>query len=589
MASKVAPEPDHRRYYYQIPINMALLVLSIVATLMVQRHEQSIGGGISRPLLFLLINIEIFIAIFLAASIIRQSVILFLERRKERPGSVFKKNLLFSFIFLSIIPGLFIFLGASKLVVKHLDLWFGSRLEQGFSGGITLYEEVTQEIRYRLTRAGEEITQQYPPFSLSSTYQGFETKWWPRNKNTVELGEEPQKWRSFREFNDRGIKELKEEFLELLEDLEKTGRMLDFFGSTYWLKSYPTGILALIYRPPASIRSALIKVQNAHTDYLKVREMKHLLKFNFYLQAVLLLFLVLVLAIWCAFYLARGISTPIQRLLEATLEVRAGNFAIEVPPMGSRDLQTLIISFNEMTKSLASAQDAMVKINTLKTWQEAVKQIAHEIKNPLTPINLTTQRLQRKCLPALSGEEAKILNESCSTILQQVDVIKKLVADFSVFAAPTRLDRQSHQIATVVREALTLFQLGYPGISFQVEAEDALPPLLIDAEKMKRVFVNLITNSIEAFKKVPLATPTLTIKIATDAQHMKISVEDNGPGIDPTIMDKLFLPYISTGKKNMGLGMAIVQEIVSQHGGTIEVHSLPSSGAIFLITLPLAY
>lgn len=587
MALKADQERNHRRYYYQIPINIALLALSIVATLIVQRHEQSIGGGISRPFLFLLINVEIFIAIFLAASIIRQSVILFLERRKERPGSVFKKNLLFSFIFLSILPGLFIFLGASKLVVKHLDLWFGSRLEQGFSGGITLYEEVTQEIRYRLTRAGEEIAQQHPPFSLSSTYQGFETKWWPRNKNTVELGEETQKWRSFREFNDRGIKELKEEFLELLEDLEETGRILDFFGSTYWLKSYPAGILAIIYRPPASIRSALIKVQNAHTDYLKVREMKHLLKFNFYLQAVLLLFLVLVLAIWCAFYLARGISTPIQRLLEATLEVRAGNFALEVPPMGSRDLQTLIISFNEMTKSLASAQEAMVKINTLKTWQEAVKQIAHEIKNPLTPIHLTTQRLQRRCLPALTGEEAKILHESCTTILQQVNVIKKLVAEFSAFAAPSQLDRQPHQLAQVVGEALTLFQLGYPGVRFQLEVQENLPLLMIDAEKMKRVFVNLITNSIEAFKKVPLAVPTLTIKIARDAQHMKISVEDNGPGIDDAIRDKLFLPYISTGKKNMGLGLAIVQEIISQHGGTIEALAQESYGAKFLIKLPL--
>ncbi len=603
---------NHKRYYYQIPMNVAILATSIFFTTMVERYEHNIGGGIGRPLLFLLINVEIFIAIFLAASIIRQSVILFLERRKERPGSVFKKNLLFSFIFLSILPGIFIFLGPSKLVVKHLDLWFGARVEQGLAGGLTLYQETSREMRHRLALAGASIADSMTipgATPLPIQIENFEVHWWPLEEEDINLKAETAQWRVFREFNDRGIKELKASFTNQLKTLTPdSSTIIDFFGSTYWVKHYPTGILALIFRPPAGVRSALIKIQNAHTDYMHVREMKHVLKFNFYLQAIILLFLVLVLAIWCAFYLARGISQPIQNLLEATNDVRAGKLKIQVEPTGSRDLQALSVSFNEMTKSLAAAQTDIdrknnelisntVKLNTLKTWQEAVKQIAHEIKNPLTPIQLTTQRLQRRCLPTLHGDEAKIFDESCSLILDQVSTIKRLVADFSSFAAPAKLDLQPCNIATLIQSVVALFQLSYPDIEFVIlrDGPEGLlrmigtkqdnPTIMIDIDKMKRVFVNLITNSIEAFKNAQTPKPTITITITsllviptsepgsnptlTHTKQLHITFQDNGPGIAPTVADKLFLPYISTGKKNMGLGLAIVHEIITQHGGTI--------------------
>ena len=703
----------HSRYYYQIPINIAFLAASILFTLMVQRYEHQIGGGIGRPLLFLLINVEIFIAILLAASIIRQSVILFLERRQKRPGSVFKKNLLFSFIFLSILPGIFIFLGASKLVVKHLDLWFGARIEQGLTSGLTAYQESTTSLRLSLNQAGAtlfaEFDTQHP---LPKTLDGFEIHWWPKHADTFNLASEVAQWRAFRELNDRPTKKLKADFLSLfLATASNNTAIVDFYGSTYWLKAYPKGMLAIIHRPPPLLRSALIKVQNAYSDYMNVREVKHVLKFNFYLQAILLLFLVLVLAIWCSFYLARGISEPIQQLLEATNAVRAGNLQAQVQTTGSPDLQALAESFNEMTKALAASHKAlaeknaellshMVKINTFKTWQEAVKQIAHEIKNPLTPIQLTTQRLQRKCLSTLPQETAAIFDDGCTMILGQVQVIKNLVADFSSFAAPSKLELKPCLLGPIIDDVVKLFQLSYPSItvthiklplkmdpgspldtialqslgmngggvvypeprvssltrepevegsgmtevelplkmdpgsqsgmtdvenphslpptnSLQQEPEpkaisktnptaifvipDADPgssifstliaaahstsPLMLDADKIKRVLVNLLTNSIEAFKNFSCKNPSITIQVTRERETTRIIVTDNGPGIAPEVLDKLFLPYISTSKKNMGLGLAITQEIIMQHGGNIAVTS-SSLGAIFIIDLP---
>ena len=616
MNTKNDPINYHSRYYYQIPINIAFLAASILFTLMVQRYEHQIGGGIGRPLLFLLINVEIFIAILLAASIIRQSVILFLERRQKRPGSVFKKNLLFSFIFLSILPGIFIFLGASKLVVKHLDLWFGARIEQGLTSGLTAYQESTTSLRLNLNQAGATLAAEFDTqHPLPKTLDGFEIDWWPKQADTFNLASEVAQWRAFRELNDRPTKKLKADFLSLfLATATNNTAIVDFYGSTYWLKAYPKGMLAIIHRPPPPLRSALIKVQNARADYMNVREVKHVLKFNFYLQAILLLFLVLVLAIWCSFYLARGISEPIQQLLEATNAVRAGNLQAQVQTTGSPDLQALAESFNEMTKALAASHKAlaeknaellshMVKINTFKTWQEAVKQIAHEIKNPLTPIQLTTQRLQRKCLSTLPQEAAAIFDDGCTMILGQVQVIKNLVADFSSFAAPSKLELKPCLLGPIIDDVVKLFQLSYPSITvthiklplkmdpgssiFSTHAADAdsTSPLMLDADKIKRVLVNLLTNSIEAFKNFSCQNPSITIQVTRERQTTRIIVTDNGPGIAPEVLDKLFLPYISTGKKNMGLGLAITQEIIMQHGGKIAVAS-SSPGAIFIIDLP---
>lgn len=616
MNTSNSPIGHHNRYYYQIPINIAFLAASILFTLMVQQYEHQIGGGIGRPLLFLLINVEIFIVILLAASIIRQSVILFLERRQKRPGSVFKKNLLFSFIFLSILPGIFIFLGASKLVVKHLDLWFGARIEQGLTSGLTAYQESTTSLRLNLNRAGATLAAEFDTqLPLPKTLDGFEIDWWPKRADTFNLASEVAQWRAFRELNDRPTKKLKADFLSLfLATASNNTAIVDFYGSTYWLKAYPKGMLAIIHRPPPPLRSALIKVQNARSDYINVREVKHVLKFNFYLQAILLLFLVLVLAIWCSFYLARGISQPIQQLLEATNAVRAGNLQAQVQTTGSPDLQALAESFNEMTKALAASHKAlaeknaellshMVKINTFKTWQEAVKQIAHEIKNPLTPIQLTTQRLQRKCLSTLPQETAAIFDDGCTMILGQVQVIKNLVADFSSFSAPSKPELKPCLLEPIIDDVVKLFQLSYPAIAIEHKSlplkmdpgssifsahpadADSAFFLMLDADKIKRVLVNLLTNSIEAFKNFSCQNPSITIQVTRERQTTRIIVTDNGPGIAPEVLDKLFLPYISTGKKNMGLGLAITQEIIMQHGGNIAVVS-SSPGGIFIIDLP---
>lgn len=690
------------RYYYQIPINAVLLVLSVLFTLAVQRHDQAIGGGISRPLLFFLINIEIFIAILLIVSIIRQSVILFLERRKGRPGSIFKKNLLFSFIFLSILPGAFVFFGASKLVVKHLELWFGTRVEVGLSSGLALYAATSQEMREQLAHQGAAwLDTGSERWAVSGSYP-FCSKVWHISEQGVSLGREPSRWRSFREFNDRGIKELKKSFIALLDTVTTTPKIIDFFGSTYWVARQEDRYLALVYRPPAPIRRELIRIQNAQSDYRALREVKSLLKFNFYLQAILLLILVLVLAIWCAFYLARGISEPIQLLLEATHDIKEGKLGAQIAPIGARDLQHLTESFNEMSRALSQAQaslnnknqelialfehlsvsvflisysgrvitcnqsaqslmskltgktlsvgrrfhslpkackdviqgmlwelefgkersrrevnlqelgqqlmlvlhlqrlgrgatspyllvvedlSSVMKENTFKTWQEAVKQIAHEIKNPLTPIQLATQRLQRRFNASLPDNEKKLLQEGCTLILDQVATIKRLVADFSSFAVAPRLELQPMSVGRLIDDVIALFRLSYPEIRFHVDTVNQEGTVLVDEDKIKRVFTNLITNSIEAFAGAQTEKPLITIKITEDLHKIYITLADNGPGIADDLRANMFLPYVSTSNKNMGLGLAIVHTIVTQHQGVIAV--VPSScGATFVIELP---
>jgi nitrogen fixation/metabolism regulation signal transduction histidine kinase len=404
------------------------------------------------------------------------------------------------------------------------------------------------------------------------------------------IKDEVKIWRKYRKINDRSTHSLKKAFFNIIKnpDFENP---FDFYGSLYWVKRSKNLIFVLVQRYPEEIRGPLIEVQNSISDYQQLKSMHNPIFLSYIFTFILVTLIILFLSIWCAFYFARGLVQPIHELISAMSKIRSGNLNSRITNHPSNDLRHLTIGLNDMTSALQQAQqklDAqnqeMLKINTLKTWQEAAKQMAHEIKNPLTPIQLATQRMQRKYSQVLGNDP--IFESSTNTILTQVKIIQDLVSHFYKFATLPQLNTQPTQINDLIKDSVSLYQISYPEIIFELSLDNSNTVLNLDQNKIKRVFTNLLDNSIRAMQKLADGRQKV-VAISTKMADNKLEIifSDTGPGIPKTMKTKLFLPYVSTEKKNMGLGLAIVHEIILQHGGTIQLES-SECGAKFKIELP---
>jgi len=590
-----------------------------------QKNQHLIGGGVNRTFLFLLINAHVVFVVLLLYLITRQGIKLFLERRKGVPGSVFKQNLLFAFILFSVIPSFFIFFTAGKFITKSIDRWFQAHVGQGLACGNTLHQHHTAVLRSTIAQDGQKLVRVLIKLQNSgldhirTVLTNYAVQHWGDQYAVYliranELGSkqllrnEVAVWRTFRTQNDCSMQSLRTAFVGRIRGMTEEASTFDFYGSLYWVKKVDASWLILAYRYPAPIRAALIRLEGAQTVYGQLLSMRSSMYVNYFLTFALITLLILFLSLWCAFYLARGISKPIHELLNATDKVRQGRWDTTVTVNPSSDLQQLARGFNEMTAAVRqahlqleekNAQDLVeiVKINKIKTWQEAARQMAHEIKNPLTPIQLATQRLQRRWKNA--QQDDPIFFDCTNTILQQVTIIKDLVSHFAEFASLPSLHIQPTDLPGLIREVFCLYQVSYPEIAFVQNFYSPQTVIDTDQKKMKLVLINLLDNSIRALKQGKAgsgggvlhdAEPgciTCTVTQAGSGNNIEILFADNGPGIPQLVRDTLFLPYVSTEKKNMGLGLAIVHDIISSLGGSIDL-ARADIGASFVIKLPAA-
>jgi len=222
----------------------------------------------------------------------------------------------------------------------------------------------------------------------------------------------------------------------------------------------------------------------------------------------------------------------------------------------------------------------------MAAWREVARRIAHEIKNPLTPIQLSAQRLRRR-YPEIIEEENSVFDQCTNTIIKQVDEIKLLVSEFSQFARMPKVNRAPANITKMINETLFLYKQAHADISFRVriDSQNPIPVFSFDIEQMKRCFINLVDNAVAVLPDGGIVNIILEPDKAEE--KLFIHVCDSGPGISEDEKLKLFEPYFSTKKTGTGLGLAIVSTIVSDHNGYIRVHNNTPHGTIFTIELPL--
>ena len=235
-----------------------------------------------------------------------------------------------------------------------------------------------------------------------------------------------------------------------------------------------------------------------------------------------------------------------------------------------------VLVFDNLTK--------LEKMQRMAAWREVARRIAHEIKNPLTPIQLSAQRLRRR-YPEILNEENSIFDQCTNTIITQVDELKRLVSEFSQFARMPKVHKSPDNLARLAQNTLFLYQEAHKNISFSCREDTVIPVFSFDAEQIKRCLINLLDNAVAVLPDG--GTIEIVLCLDQEQENVFIKVHDNGPGISTENKLKLFEPYFSTKKTGTGLGLAIVSTIVADHNGYIRVQDNTPTGSIFIIELPL--
>ena len=266
----------------------------------------------------------------------------------------------------------------------------------------------------------------------------------------------------------------------------------------------------------------------------------------------------------------------IELPLKLTIEGRPRSFLISVTALkddAGQHMGTLMV-FDDLTE--------LEKGQRMAAWREVARRIAHEVKNPLTPIALSAQRLKRKYAQFVDDT---IFEECTETIISQVELIRNLVNEFSSFARFPSANPVPCHLMPIVEETLALYREGHSGINFKINNTSDIPILNIDRQQMKQALLNLIDNAIGALK----GTGNITISVAHDPilKKVRMEVADDGPGISNEDKTRLFQPNFSTKKTGMGLGLTIVNTIIADHNGMINVQDNTPRGAKFVIELPV--
>ncbi|MCL1980176.1 MAG: ATP-binding protein [Proteobacteria bacterium] len=276
--------------------------------------------------------------------------------------------------------------------------------------------------------------------------------------------------------------------------------------------------------------------------------------------------------------LASGKST-IERHLRVTIR-RGETLSLQVNVTRMVDDHQQPIGFVIVFDNLTNLE----KAQRLAAWQEVARRIAHEIKNPLTPIQLSAQRLRKRYLDSI-GDNRDIFDQCTATIVNQVDEIKKLVSEFSNFARMPELHKEQKDLGQLIHEVVILYQEAHKHLTIACQIDPTVPEFLFDGVQIKRVLINLLDNAVSVLGGG--GTITVTLEFGSAADQVRMKVADTGPGITDEVKLRIFEPYFSTRKSGTGLGLAIAHTIVSEHGGTIRVVDNSPIGTVFAVELPL--
>ncbi|HGJ65463.1 TPA: HAMP domain-containing protein [bacterium] len=300
---------------------------------------------------------------------------------------------------------------------------------------------------------------------------------------------------------------------------------------------------------------------------------------------------IFLIALWISSLIAKEITEPINKLVLGTRELAGGNLDYIVDITTTDEVRILADSFNEMTERLRKNSEELKRIEKSAAWREVAQKLAHEIKNPLTPIQLSAERLKRRYYSKPEGYE-QILNECTDTIVDEVERLRRLLDEFSQFARMPAIKPVLTDINGVIKDSIRFYGEYPENIELLSQYEDNLPYVMIDPDQTKRAFFNIIKNAVEAMPDGGKLMINTTIKEIETEQNIEKYVEiefaDTGTGMSKEDMSNLFTPHFSMKKGGAGLGLTIVKKIIDDQGGNIDVISEEGKGTNIVIRIPIS-
>lgn len=292
----------------------------------------------------------------------------------------------------------------------------------------------------------------------------------------------------------------------------------------------------------------------------------------------------LVASLLVALWLSALISRPIGALAEGARRVEHGELGAVVAADGPGEIGELGRAFNSMTAELEASRERLLQAERVAAWRELARRLAHELKNPLFPIQLSIETLRRQ-LERDPGRFPGLFQEASQTILEELRSLRRIVEEFADFARLPRPQLRPLALNDVVRKTWDLYAARATGVTAHIELASELPLVSADEAQLARALGNVVANSLDALPE----GGTLTLRTFALAGGVAVEVDDTGVGLTPEQRARLFTPYYTTKQGGTGLGLAIVQGIISDHGGRVEVRSTPGQGTTFRLVLPIAH
>ena len=717
-----------RERIIMVVVGVLAITFTLIASYFFNKEDLSLSTNI---FVYSLTSINVILIILLLFLIVRNVVKLFYEQRHGIIGSKLRTKLVATFVGLSLIPTILLFLFAINFLSYSIEFWFnikiGDALNRSLEVAQVYYQQMEEQAKFNARQISTDITKNHlyerERIAYLKSFIGQRQK----NYKTgmVETYFDFQKERMV--FADAEHPELVPIALapKMIEDIysgkEQSTVQPTNIGDavvgivpvfSYAVPSEVIGRVSVSYVIPKGFVDKLRSIANASEQYGRIKLLKNPIKSNYIITLSIVTLVIIFLATWFGLTLAKGITDPIQDLVQATNRITQGDLDSRIDIEADDEIGLLVKSFNQMTKDLKKSKNSLEEANinleqrrkymetvlrnvsagvisvdkagmittinraaekmfdiksekvlfknyrglmipehlslvdeflqemkennesllekqlevmlkdkaltvllTITTiqdeegndsgivvvfedltqlqkaeraaaWREVARRMAHEIKNPLTPVQLSAQRLQRKYGDKL-GEEGSVFKECTQTIIDQVEVLKNLVNEFSRYARMPVTSPTPNDLNAVVAEAVLLFQDAHKDIVFEFRSDEGLPKFDLDAEQINRVIINLLDNAVAAINK---KNGRIEITVSYDEQHRKatVAVADDGAGVPSSNKRKVFEPYFSTKKFGTGLGLAIVNSIISDHHGQVSVADNNPTGTIVSFQLPVS-
>jgi len=294
----------------------------------------------------------------------------------------------------------------------------------------------------------------------------------------------------------------------------------------------------------------------------------------------------IVAAYIASYFISKNVTKPIQKLVDGLDIISKGNLDHRIEINAQGEVKFLVDSINNMTASLKENRERALSAERIAVWQDVARIMAHEIKNPLWPIQSSIRSLKRAHQTNRETFD-EIFDECTNTIIEEVDILRNIVDEFSQFARMPKPKLSETDLNEILKDTLNLYTNGHENIEIITKLGENMPKIMGDKEQLSRAFINIITNAVQAMPDGGKLIISTTVHNSNENSSLvKVVFEDTGIGMSPEIQEKIFQPYFTTKEGGTGLGMAIVHRIITDHNGSIELESKENVGTKLTILLP---